>query len=132
MAVMPIRAKSPCRHAGCARLVDKPGFCEAHRRQAFKAQKLVVTDDYKERNRFYQRKAWKNVRALQLQLEPLCRECRKLGKLVAASVVDHILPIANGGAELDQDNLQSLCRSHHDAKTRQENNRPGGGSNLYS
>ncbi len=124
---MPVRAKSPCRHAGCTRLVDKPGFCEAHRRQAFKAQKLLVTDDYKERNRFYQRKEWKSVRSLQLQLEPLCRECRKLGKLVAASVVDHILPITEGGAKLDLENLQSLCKPCHERKGRAG---IGGGKSL--
>jgi 5-methylcytosine-specific restriction protein A len=120
---MPRSAPTPCRQGGCSALVDKPGFCDKHRREAFKIQKQTVTDDYKERNRFYQRVAWKSVRTLQLQLEPLCRECRKLGKLVAATVVDHIIPIANGGAELDLDNLQSLCRSHHEAKTRTETNR---------
>ena len=130
---MPRKAPTPCRHGSCTALLDMPGFCDKHRREAFRIQKQNVTDDYKERNRFYQRVAWKNVRALQLQLEPLCRECRKLGKLVAATVVDHITPIADGGAELDQDNLQSLCRSHHDAKTRSETNCPReGGAKLHS
>jgi 5-methylcytosine-specific restriction protein A len=129
---MPRRAKTPCRHSGCAALLDKPGFCDKHRREEFKVQKQFVTDDYKERNRFYQRIAWKNVRALQLQLEPLCRLCRSNGKLIAATVVDHRTPIAEGGAELDLDNLQSLCSPCHNAKTRGDSNRPGGGSNLYS
>lgn len=113
---MPRAAKSPCRHQGCRALLDRPGFCDQHRRQAFKVQKLKVTDDYKERNRFYQRKEWKAVRSLQLQLEPLCRHCRKQGKLVAASVVDHIKPITEGGAELDLNNLQSLCKPCHERK----------------
>lgn len=128
---MPRRAKSPCRHQGCPDLLDHPGFCEKHRREAFRIQKKIVSKDYKERNRFYQRTAWKNVRTLQLQLEPLCRKCRAAGKLIAASIVDHITAIADGGAELDLDNLQSLCASCHNTKTRSESKR-GGGSNLYS
>lgn len=129
---MPRSAPTPCRHGGCSALVDKPGFCDKHRREVFRIQKQTVTDDYKERNRFYQRVAWKNVRSLQLQLEPLCRECRKLGKLVAATVVDHIIPIANGGAELDLENLQSLCKPHHETKTRGDTNRTReGGSSLH-
>jgi len=102
-------------------LLDKPGFCDVHRRDAFKIQKQAVTEDYKERNRFYQRKAWKSIRLLQLQIEPLCRHCRLNGKLIAASVVDHVVPITDGGAELDQANLQSLCKECHNAKTRREN-----------
>jgi 5-methylcytosine-specific restriction protein A len=122
---MPVRAKTPCRHGGCSALLDKPGFCDKHRREVFKIQKLTVSDDYKERNRFYQRKAWKSVRALQLQLEPLCRQCRKQGKLTAASIVDHVLPITEGGAELDLNNLQSLCKPCHERKGRAVS--PGGG-----
>jgi len=117
---MPRRAKSPCRHAGCAALLDNPGFCDKHRREIFKIQKQTVTEDYKERNRFYQRKEWKAVRLLQLQLEPLCRKCRTLGKLSPAAVVDHIIAIADGGNELEQNNLQSLCTSCHNEKTRRE------------
>jgi 5-methylcytosine-specific restriction protein A len=117
---MPVRAKSPCRNSGCRTLLDKPGFCDQHRREVFRAQKQVVTEDYKERNRFYQRKEWKSVRTLQLQLEPLCRSCRRAGKLVAAMVVDHIVAIADGGGELDPENLQSLCKPCHNAKTRHD------------
>lgn len=120
---MPSKPPSPCRHQGCSKLVTKPGFCPEHRRKVYKAQKTVVSDDYRERNRFYQRKEWKNVRKLQLALEPLCRECRKAGKLTAAVIVDHVVTIANGGAELELSNLQSLCKSHHDGKTRSDTNR---------
>ena len=100
--------------------MTSPGFCDRHRKEVFKIQKSKVTDDYKDRNRFYQRIAWKRIRALQLQIEPLCRRCRSRGKLIVASVVDHIIAIADGGAELDQDNLQSLCASCHNAKTRRD------------
>ena len=35
-------------------------------------------------------------------------------------LVDHITPIRDGGAVLDGDNLQSLCRACHDAKTAED------------
>jgi 5-methylcytosine-specific restriction enzyme A len=101
---MPRSAKSPCRQSGCAALLDAPGYCDMHRKAVFKEQKQRVTEDYKERNRFYQRKAWKDFRAAHLQQEPLCRKCRVIGKLTEAVIVDHIIPIANGGAELDHAN----------------------------
>lgn len=126
---MPRKAKTPCRHTGCSALLDNPGFCDKHRRETFRIQKQTVTEDYKERNRFYQRKNWKAARSLQLQIEPLCRQCRKLGKFKEATVVDHIIAIEDGGSELDQNNLQSLCASCHNAKTRHDN-KPRGASNL--
>ena len=33
--------------------------------------------------------------------------------------VDHIVEIVDGGAEFDEDNLQTLCRTCHKEKTRQ-------------
>ena len=47
--------------------------------------------------------------------------CEKKGKLVGVQVVDHIIPIKQGGKELCSDNLQSLCHSCHNRKTRLEN-----------
>jgi len=119
---MPRRAPSPCRHPGCRALVDKPGYCPAHAKASraflYHQQKAKMTEDEKERKRFYDRVAWKKARALQLQLEPLCRKCRTIGKLTAASVVDHIIPREAGGPDYDQENLQSLCKPCHDGKTR--------------
>ena len=121
-------AKHPCRANHCGVLLDKPGYCELHhiehtvldKRKSYQVQKLAVTEDYKERNRFYQRSAWKKIRAAQLRIEPLCRACREQGKLIEAGIVDHIIPISDGGEALDLSNLQSLCKPHHDAKTRRE------------
>lgn len=117
---MPVKAKTPCRQGGCRSLLDKPGFCDKHRRETFKAQRQAMSIDKAEHDRFYHRAAWKKVRALQLQLEPLCRQCRKEGRLVAATVVDHIIERSKGGADYDQNNTQSVCQSCHNAKTRRE------------
>lgn len=119
-------AKVPCRQTGCAKLLDNPGYCDLHRKAVFKAQKQVVEIDYKERNRFYQRKVWKDARAAQLRAEPFCMHCRKKNKLTEATHVDHIVAIEYGGSMLDQRNLQSLCKPCHERKTRRDEIGRGG------
>jgi 5-methylcytosine-specific restriction protein A len=65
---------------------------------------------------------WRVVRAEQLAAEPWCRRCRdEDGALTPATVVDHIVPLRQGGARLDPENLQSLCPMHHNRKTAYEN-----------
>lgn len=117
---MPRKAKTPCRQQGCRVLLDEPGYCVDHQRAIYKQTKQLSDEEAKERNRFYQRKSWKMARVLHLQSEPLCRECKKHGRLVAAEVVDHVIPITKGGDELYDGNLQSLCKSCHNNKTSKE------------
>lgn len=128
---MPRNAKHPCRDGRCPELLDKSGYCDKHRRAPVSATPPALSEAYKERNRFYQRAAWKRIRAEHLQLEPLCRKCRSIGRLIEAAVVDHIITIESGGAKLDHGNLQSLCTSCHNAKTRRDTNKPRGASNLH-
>jgi len=71
--------------------------------------------------RLYDLAVWHRLRAKQLQDEPLCRHCHARGIIELATDVDHIVPIANGGAPLDQSNLQSLCHLCHTRKTNSEN-----------
>ena len=66
---------------------------------------------------FYQSRKWRTLRALKLQKDPLCEECMRIGMLVPAQMVDHIVPINKGGAPLDLNNLQSLCNHCHAVKT---------------
>jgi 5-methylcytosine-specific restriction enzyme A len=54
-----------------------------------------------------------------LEAHPLCVECDKQGRVTAATVPDHIVPLWKGGPDTDS-NLQSLCREHHDEKTAAE------------
>jgi len=59
--------------------------------------------------------AW---RERQLATEPYCRDCRELDGIERpAAEVDHIVPLADGGTN-DDDNLRSLCRPCHAARTR--------------
>lgn len=52
-------------------------------------------------------------------IEPLCRHCRAYGIKRPASVPDHIIPLAQGGSD-DDDNIQCLCADCHAAKTATE------------
>ena len=74
---------------------------------------------------FYQGRHWRRVRALYLQQHPLCAECQREGRVVAARVVDHIKPINEGGARYDFRNLQGLCDKCHNKKSGREAHKRG-------
>lgn len=59
------------------------------------------------------------LRRARLQAEPLCRLCKRKGVTRAATVPDHILPLAKGGKDVDS-NIRCLCATCHDEVTRQE------------
>lgn len=62
---------------------------------------------------------------------PLCVLCRAAGRYTAATIRDHVVPLAEGGPD-DDSNVQALCVDCSDAKTRRESARgvrragPGG------
>lgn len=62
---------------------------------------------------------WGRRRREVLDNEPLCRLCKSEGMTVAASHVDHIKPIHEGGGH-GLDNLQPLCATCHYHKSRLE------------
>jgi len=112
-------APTPCRYPGCSAVLGKPGYCPAHR--------VAVHRDYGRARRsfdselgFYQSRSWRAVRAALLREQPLCALCKAAGRLFAANVVDHIVPIKDGGARFDQANLQPLCVPCHNRKTARE------------
>lgn len=67
--------------------------------------------------RVYDTQQWKRVRAMKLSMDPLCEECRRIGRMVAATQVDHRVALARGGAAFDLENLVALCASCHSRKT---------------
>jgi len=71
-------------------------------------------------NSFYHTRAWRTLRDRVLHDEPLCRSCHQAGRIGAATVVDHILPINAGGAKLDRANLQPMSAVCHNTKTAKE------------
>ena len=59
---------------------------------------------------------WQKARAAYLKKHPLCVDHEKLGQVVQAEIVDHIIP-HRGDMVLfwDSDNWQSLCKHCHDS-----------------
>lgn len=58
-------------------------------------------------------------RRRRLAAEPLCRICKARGRVTAATVPDHIKPLALGGTD-DDSNIRCLCASCHDEVTREQ------------
>lgn len=49
----------------------------------------------------------------------LCERCDAKGKTRAASVVDHVVPLAHGGDDTDE-NTRNLCKTCHDEVTAEQ------------
>ena len=63
---------------------------------------------------------WMKIRERWLRAHPLCVECERQGRVSAATQLDHITPLGDGGAD-DESNYQGLCEPCHKAKTAEEN-----------
>lgn len=64
----------------------------------------------------YDLRRWRNMRDAFIATHPLCAVCDRV-----ATEVDHIVPHRGNAALMwDWDNLQSLCKPHHSAKTAAE------------
>ena len=114
---MAVAAPTPCRYPGCPALLSTPGYCDKHLRSIRKQQ-----DERRgsPASRGYDSK-WRKARTLYLSLHPLCAACQRLGRTVAAQVIDHIVP-HRGNRDLfwNERNWQALCKRCHDAKTARE------------
>ena len=116
---MPRKAPTPCRYPGCAAVLGTPGYCDRHR--------VAAHRDYGRARRgfdaeigFYQSAQWRAVRAAFLREHALCGACAARGRVVAAVVADHVVPVKDGGARYDWANLAALCVADHNAKTARE------------
>lgn len=105
---MPHAALSPCR---TCRQVG----CTIHPRQPWQA--MHVHAGARVRGRKLQR-----LRAQLFDREPLCRLCAATGRTTIATIRDHIVPLAEGGLDRD-DNVQPLCQRCSDVKTEAESKR---------
>lgn len=103
-----------CLQPGCYVLVPR-GYCDAHggQRQAWQrkaeVKRLNGHQNAKRRKALFAR-------------EPLCRPCASMGRVTAAVIRDHIVPLSEGGTE-DVSNEQPICSSCHRAKTAEESAR---------
>jgi 5-methylcytosine-specific restriction protein A len=77
-------------------------------------QPVAVHVDRRKRGRAGQRE-----RAQVIAEEPFCRRCLEDGKRVGTDVVDHIVPLSEGGSDA-RSNKQGLCNPCHDAKSKAE------------
>ncbi|WP_367847019.1 HNH endonuclease [Rhodoferax sp. WC2427] len=112
---MPQAAAKPCSHPGCGVLVrDGSSRCAKHPRPQW-TKKPTAT------KRITGRKL-QAMRADLFRRAPLCVACKALGVVMLATQRDHIIPLAEGGAD-DQSNEQGLCDACHDAKSLTEASR---------
>ena len=119
---MPHKPLKPCRYAGCPNLTEET-YCPIHRKLV--NQKYNRYQRNQEAQSFYNSSAWRKLRARFLIEHPFCVECRKNGKLTKATVVDHVVPIRQGGPAFEENNLQALCASCHGSKSIKEGSRYG-------
>lgn len=114
---MPNRSKRPCSYPGCSALAEA-GRCDKHKQQErtrYEQQRGTAT------SRGYDSR-WRKARLGYLRAHPLCVECERNGRVTAATVVDHIVPHKGDKALFwdSENNWQSMCKPHHDAKTARE------------
>jgi len=110
---MPTAPPRPCHFRGCPQLTYD-GFCDDHKQHKWEGDRYRGTTA----SRGYDND-WKRVRLLALRRDKfVCQHCLKENRVTVAVDVDHIVPIdAVPQLRLKLDNLQSLCRPCHRAKT---------------
>jgi len=106
---MPSKPKKLCAYPGCPELTTER-YCQKHRRAD---QKRYDNQRGTAAQRGYD-ETWREVRKRLLCERPLCEECLKAGIVRPAITVHHIVPLSEGGARLDYDNLMPLCRECHE------------------
>lgn len=73
---------------------------------------------------FYNSQQWRKTAKQYRQLNPLCEVSKHFKETVAAQMVDHLIPINQGGAKYDPRNLMSMCHKLHNKKSGKEKNKP--------
>lgn len=69
---------------------------------------------------FYNSTKWRRTRGAYIKKNPLCVVCQAAGIIKQAEVVDHKIPINEGGEKYKWSNLQSMCHTHHNQKSGRE------------
>jgi 5-methylcytosine-specific restriction protein A len=109
---VPHRPPHGCAEPGCPELVRHGARCVEHDR-ALKAE-IDATRPSAARRGYDAN--WRKIRLAHLRREPTCRFCAARGLVSAATDVDHVVALADGGTHADS-NLRSLCHSCHSART---------------
>lgn len=127
---MPKSAPRPCRTRGCPLTTDtKEGYCKDHLKEAQREsrhrhrrydKRRSENPEERKLNRFYKTQHWRKLRDTYIAKNPTCALCARLGRLTVGTVVDHIVERRDGGEDLNQTNLQTLCHRCHTIKTYEE------------
>lgn len=118
------KPKKLCKKPSCRALISfDETYCEKHRGTYNRSYNQVRKQSEAEYVRFYKLKPWLEIREVALIRDNyLCVACLRKGIITPAQLVDHIVPIKqNWSLRLTLDNLQSLCESCHQVKTKQDN-----------
>ena len=139
------RFPKPCKGRGCPEITRHPtGYCNKCRGKVtatmppYSTRKGTRPQETPNQNRepakqgtrprksesFYHRAAWTRASKSYRAKHPVCEMCGRTG----SALVDHIHPIQQGGAQLDEDNMQALCMRCH---ARKHSNAPGGATGVF-
>jgi len=106
-------APRPCTHPMCTKYAAKKGRCNDHKIEAWNHNGKSSNE------RGYGHK-WRKLKVRVLQEDGhLCQPCIRDGIFTKAVDVDHIINKAKGGTD-QRRNLESICKSCHDIKTKRE------------
>ena len=111
---MPSSPLQPCATPGCPTRVPR-GHCQEHGRQRRREMDGAKDQDARA---LYKSARWQRVRAIVLARDPMCRgeECYE-----ASEHVDHVIPLSERwDLAFELGNLQGLCHSCHNRKTKRE------------
>jgi len=117
----------PCNKPGCPNLT-RNGYCEQHK--TAKADNNRYYDKYnrnKKHDQFYHSSSWIKCRDyIKIRDNGLCKHCLNEKRITVGVLVDHIVPLSiDWSKRLDEDNLQLLCQSCHNAKTNEDTQKYG-------
>jgi 5-methylcytosine-specific restriction protein A len=113
-----------CSYPGCNTPVEVDDFdrssprCFAH--PATHTPKKIYAHHYHDGKNIYHTYRWRKLRQAYAEKNPLCEHCLRYDILTPVDVVDHVREVKDGGEPFDYNNLMSMCRSCHSAKTIKE------------
>lgn len=124
---MPLRKMHKCNKLGCNNLT-RNRYCQEHeyieieQKRIYNKKYNTTRTDNKEQA-FYKTTGWKQARKAALARDNyLCQDCMKLGYVVPAQTVHHIIPIkVMWQLRLIIDNMICLCESCHQERHRKLN-----------
>lgn len=111
---MGIRAKSICRYINCNKLINKPGYCDEHKKDNNNFSKLKKDE---RSTIFYRSNKWREASIRHRVIEPLCRECKEKGIIKSGEMVHHdpdlIYLLDNNLNPCNDKYLITLCNNCH-------------------